>query len=456
MNITSAGIGSGLDLEGIIEAYINAEAVPSEIRLQEKEGRLKTEISGVGTFKSALSKFEDILKKLSTTDSFNKQLITTSSTDISVVTNGLASNGSFSIEVEQLAQGSKFQSSSTAGISPFTSASDTVGAGVLTFGAGSSSFDVTIGGTDSLSDIRDKINESVGNFGVVANVITTDSGTFLTYSSEITGDANNLTVTASDGSLDGISTDLTSKQSAKDAIIWVDGNKVTKDTNEFKNVIEDVTITASKVNMGTPTELLITQDSENGLNLINEFVSGYNSLANTMRNLSNVESGELAFDSSIRQMKSQFYSIVGSTVSGLSGTVDSLDDLGISITKEGLLEVSSLGYGTLSSGIEKRDEALANKLNEIGELFASDGGVSTKFSELIGSYNDSDGSLTKRQSSLNESLSGIRDEYDALETKLRNYEDTLRRKFSFLDSTVAQYQATGDWLTSALAPPDKG
>lgn len=52
MNITSAGIGSGLDLEGIITAYINAEAIPSEIRLQEKEDRLKTEISGVGAFKS--------------------------------------------------------------------------------------------------------------------------------------------------------------------------------------------------------------------------------------------------------------------------------------------------------------------------------------------------------------------------------------------------------------------
>ena len=71
MNITSAGIGSGLDLEGIIEAYINAEAIPTEIRLQNKEIRLTTELSGVGQFKSALSTFESVVKKLGATDAFN-------------------------------------------------------------------------------------------------------------------------------------------------------------------------------------------------------------------------------------------------------------------------------------------------------------------------------------------------------------------------------------------------
>jgi flagellar hook-associated protein 2 len=455
MNITSAGIGSGLDLESIIEAYVNAEAIPTEIRLQEKEERIKTEISGVGTFKSALSKFEDILKKLSSPEDFNKQTITASTTDISVTTNGFASNGSFSIEVEQLAQGSQLKSAANLGQSAYSSASDIVGSGILTFGVGTDSFDVTVNTADDLSAIRDKINENADNFGVVANVITTDAGTFLTYSSDVTGSANSLTVSTSDTSLDNISTNLTEEKSAKDAIIWLDGNKVTKDTNEFKNVIEDVTIIASSVNMGAPATLSISQDEENGLNLINEFVDGYNSLANTMRNLSNAETGELAFDSSIRQMELQFNKIVSSSIPGLNGSIDSLDDIGISMTKTGLLEISSFGYGTLDSGAEKLDDALANKLSEVGELFAYGGGVSNKFTDLISSYNDSDGSLTQRQSLLNESLSGIRDEYEALETKLRNYEETLRRKFSFLDSTIAQYNATGDFLSAALAPPEK-
>jgi flagellar hook-associated protein 2 len=449
MNITTAGIGSGLDLEGIIEAYVNAEAVPNELRLQEKEERLKTEISGVGSFKSALSSFEATLKTLSNPDDFNKQVITASNSDISVVTNGFASNGSFSIEVDQLAQGTRLQSTN------FTAASDTVGSGSLTFQTGADTFNVAIGAGDTLSVIRDKINESSDNTGVVANVITTDAGTFLTYSSEVTGVANSLTVTASDISLDAISTNVTTKQTAQDAIIKIDGNTVTNSTNEFKNNIEDVTITASVVNTGSPTTLTIAQDEENGKKLLTDFVNGYNTLVNTMSGLSNPESGELAFDSSIRQMKSQLNSIIGATVPGLSGSIDSLNGVGISLTREGTLEFSSVGFGTLPSGVATRDDVLANKLNEVGELFASDGGVTSKISDLLASYNDSEGSLTKRQSLLNSDLSGIKDEYDALETRLRNYEDTLRRKFTFLDSTVAKYTATSDWLTSALAPPEK-
>lgn len=450
MNVTSAGIGSGLDLEGIITAYVNAEAIPQEIRLQEKEDRLKAEVSGVGQYKSALSSFESILKKLDDVDAFNKQTIDVSSTDIAVTTNGLASNGSFSIEVEQLAQGSRLESLKT-----FTAATDVVGSGTLTFGAGANNFNVTIAATDTLSDIRDKINESGDNFGVVANVITSDAGTFLSYTSEITGDVNDLTVTST-GTLDSISNaGATEVQAAADAIIYVDNNKITKETNEFKNVIEDVTITATNANIGNPTTLTIAQDKDNGVNLLNEFVNGYNALVNTMTDLSNPENGELAFDSSIRQMKSQFNSIISATVSGLTGSLDTLDSVGISITKTGTLEISAVGFGTLPSGIEKRDDALANKLNEVGELFASTNGVATKMSELIDSYNGSDGSLTKRESSLNTDLSGIKDEYTALESKLRDFEDTLRKKFTFLDSTVAQYNATSTWLTTALKLPEK-
>lgn len=450
MNITSAGIGSGLDLEGIIKATIDAEAIPQEIRLQKKEDRLKTEISGVGAFKSALSSFESILKKLSKVDAFNKQIIDVSSSDIAVTTNGLASNGSFSVEVEQLAKGTRLETNKS-----FTAASDVVGSGTLTFGAGGNSFNVAIDATDTLSDIRDKINEASGNFGVVANVITSDAGTFLTYSSELTGDVNDLTVTST-GSLDEISNaGVTEVQAAADAIIWLDGNKVTRETNEFKNVIEDVTITASKTNMGNPTTITLSQDKDNGVKLLNEFVYGYNALFNTMTELSEPKTGALAFDSSIRSIKSQFNSIIGSTVSGLSGTLDTLDSIGITLTREGTLEISPVGIGTLPSGTERRDAALENKLNEIGELFASTNGVATRMSELVDSYNGSDGSLTKRQSALNTDLSGIELEYEELETKLRNIEDSLRKRFTFLDSTVAQYNATSSWLTNALKLPEK-
>ena len=449
MNLTSLGVGSGIDLESIVTAFVDAEAVPKEIRLQNKEEKLTLELSGVGSFKSSLSAFDSILKKLADADAFNKQVITVSTEAVEVETNGFASNGDFSVEVEALATGTRLQSQT------FASSADTVGSGTLTFGAGADSFDVSIDAGDDLSAIRDKINEQSANFGVTANIINSDSGSFLVFNSQVTGLANNLTVTTSDASLDAISTNNSVEQAAQDAVIYVDGNKVTNSSNEFKNVIEDVTITAKTVNPGTPADISIAQDGENGTDLIKEFVAGFNDLMTSITGLGAPQQGRLAFDPNLRQVKQQLTDMVINNVAGLTGGIDSLSDIGIDITKNGTLEISAASGSSLPSGQDRLTAALENNLAEVGEIFASTNGVATKMSESINNYIGTNGTLIEREKALNEQLSGIKDEYEDLEAYLRNYEDTLRKRFTFLDNTVAQFNTTSSFLTSALAGLNK-
>lgn len=448
-NITSLGIGSGLQLESIVEAYINAEAIPQELRLQEKEERLGLELSGVGSFKSAMSSFNDILTKLTKDDAFNKQVVSSSSDAIAVKSNGFASNGSFSIDVQQLAQGSRLQSTS------FTSSTDTVGTGVLTLTAGSNTFDVSVDGADDLSAIRDKINAEADNFGVTANIINSDSGSYLVYSSSISGDANNLSVTTSDASLDAISTNNTQdpvNDIAKSSQVLVDGNLITSDTNELKNVIEDLTITVNEVtSVGSPAVITVAQDTENGSELIDEFIEGYNALVDNLTGLGAPKQGRLAFDPNVRQVKGQLADITIQTVSGLSGSLTGLSDLGLELNRDGRLEKSTFSSANIPSGQERLDNALENNLEEVGELFASTNGIATQMAEMIDAYIASDGVLTKREDTLNERVSSIPDEWAALEDRLRSYEETLRKQFSFLDTTVSQYNATAEWLASSLA-----
>ncbi len=451
MNITSAGIGSGLDLESIIEAFVTAESVPVEIRLQEKEERIEAELSGLGTFKSALSSFKSVSEKLESVEDFSEQLISVSNDDISVTTNGYASSGSFSVSVIQLAQATRLQTPD------FTDSSTTVGAGTLTFSAGSDTFELAIDATDDLSAIRDKINAETENFGVIASLVNSDSGSYLSYTTSMTGTANALTVTTSDTALDDLSTNTTSSRTAQDAIIEIDGNNnyVTSSSNEFKNTIEDVTIIANKVTASGAAELDISQDQEVAKELVTEFVSAFNVLSDSMKGLGSAKFGKLAFDSDLRTMKNQLSNILTNTVSGMTGDITSLNDIGVSFDRYGKLEISSVGTGTLSSGAEKLSDAIENNLTEVGSLFASTDGIVSQLTTLIDSYNDSDGTLTQRQSNLNINLSEISDEYDDLETRLRDYEETLRKRFSFLDSTVAGYDATAEWLKTALAPISK-
>jgi flagellar hook-associated protein 2 len=447
-SITSLGIGSGLQLESIVEAYINAEAIPQEIRLQEKEERLGLELSGVGSFKSALSSFNDILKKLTATNAFNQQIVSSSSSAIDVKTNGFASNGSFNIDVNQLATGTRLNSQT------FSSSADVVGSGTLTFANGTDTFDVAIDAADDLSAIRDKINAQSENFGVTANIINGSSGSFLVFDSQVTGLANQLTVSTSDASLDGISTNNTIVTSAQDAQITIDGTLINSSTNEFKNTIEDITITAKEVTaVGNSAVLSIAQDKENGRELINEFISGYNALFDNLTGLGAPKQGRLAFDPNVRQVKSELANIAIQAVSGAAGSFSYLTDMGIDLNDDGRLEVSTFTSENIPTGQQRIDDALDNNLSDLGELFASSNGIATQMAEMVDAYIASDGVLTKRETTLNERVAGIKDEYAELETRLRTYEETLRKQFSFLDATVSQYNATATWLTSALALP---
>jgi flagellar hook-associated protein 2 len=144
--------------------------------------------------------------------------------------------------------------------------------------------------------------------------------------------------------------------------------------------------------------------------------------------------------------------VTGAITTGTGG-FDSLDDIGVTLDKNGRLEISPLSIGTLPSGTEKLASVLETDLDNVGELFASSDGVTTQLQALIESYNGSDGTLTERKSLLSAEIKGIADEYESLESRLRSYEDTLRTKFSFLDSTVSYYNATSTWLTSALKLP---
>ena len=448
MQVTSLGIGSGLDLESLVEAFIDAEAIPEEIRLQQKEERLDIELSGVGSFKSALSSFDSILAKLSEDDAFSKQVITTSGSALSVESNGYASNGSFKVDVEEVAQGNKYNSTIFAGGS-----TSTVGSGNLIFGNGTDSFNVAIDAADSLSVIRDKINQDSNNFGVTVNIVNGDSGSFLVFGNDQTGLANRLTITNDNASLDSISTDNNEIQLAQNAKIVIDGTTAAfSDTNEFKNVIEDLTINVSEVTVpGSPITVDIGQDVESGEALIDEFISGYNELMASLTGLGAPKQGRLAFDPSVRQAKQGITNMVIENVQGLTGSIDSLQDIGLEINRDGFLEKSTFSSENIATGSERLQNALSTKLSDVSELFSSNNGLAKQMSDFIGSYIDSDGILTERQTSLNSRLSDIPDEYQALEDRLRSYEETLRKQFTFLDSTVSQYNATGAYLTSALA-----
>ena len=459
-SITSAGVGSGLDLESIIKATINAEKTVKESQLNERELNYTTQLSGVGTFKAALDKFNDVLAKLGDAETYNSRIVSfgngieESAQAFDVEVGSSMQAGDFSVEVVQLAKGSKLQSAALG------SSESTVGAGNLTFNAGNNEFTIAVEATDTLEDIRNKINKTSENFGVSANIVNSDSGAVLTFSSSISGAGNTLSVATDDDSLTSIATSAPSggtglaiQQAAQDANALINGQSVSSATNELKDKIQGTTLTL-KSETSEPQEFSVSVDEDVVKETLTEFVDAYNSLKGTLDSLSNSSSGLLASDSTVRTMEQQLQRMFTNELGGAT-EIQSLMEIGVSFNREGEMEISSLGLGSMQSGEELLSNTISDKYSALQSFFSDDDGLVQKVDGLVELYTGSDGSLIKREQSLNESLDTIETDREALDNRLANLEASLRSQYAALDSVMAQYQTSSSYISSILTNTSK-
>lgn len=455
--ITSAGVGSGLDLESIISATLSAESTPKLQAFAAKEETLQVELSSLGEVKSAMSKLQDTIEKLADIDNFNKRIAnikqpTSDDGDlISVTPTSDISPGDFNIEVVQLAQGSR--ATSNAGL--FTSTDDVVTAsgGTLSFSAGDKSFDLTLDAGATLADLRDAINDSDGNFGVTANIINTGTESKLVFTSSVTGLGNDLVITNDTAELDNVSTlandgvsaggiVIAAGNEARDATIKVDGITITNDTNTFKDAVQDMTIVAKRQSVdGETAKLSVETDRESVTALVDEFIKNYNNLIGQI-GLQTRVGKPLNSDSTIRSFDSQLVNALSTPITG-AGPFSSIFDIGLGVDKEGYLEKSSL--------VRSLNEAMDENYDDIGKAFAGEYGIAKQLESLFDNYLDSKGIMNQRETNLNSQLDDLEDDVINHEYRMEELEARLRQQYAGLDVLLAQMQSTQTYLSAQLS-----
>ncbi|MDO6444398.1 flagellar filament capping protein FliD [Colwellia sp. 1_MG-2023] len=453
--ITSAGVGSGLDLESIISATVDAENLPKLQKFTQKESELSVNLSSVGAIKSSLSSLDDIMEKLADIENFNKRTATLtqpSSGDlISVTTTSESTSASFNVEVIDLAQGSRAVMDDNL----FTSPTDEVTAsgGNLTFTAGAKSFSLNLAAGATLEELRVAINDSDDNFGVTANIINDGTSSKLVLTSDETGNGNDLVITNDTAELDNVSTlandgvsqgglKIALDDMAQDAVIEVDGISISSATNKFTDAIQDITITALKESENNEKAgLVIDVDKETVESNINEFIEKFNNVIDTIEYHTKV-GGALSGDSSMRSLKSQLVNTLSSMVTGAGG-FETLYDIGLGLSKKGDLEKDSL--------VRSLNDALTESYDDVGTIFTAPDGIATVFSDLLDNYLESDGALIFRENSLNAELKQLENDRSNHDYRMEQLEITLRKKYSSLDVLIAQMQSNGSFLTSQLA-----
>lgn len=390
--ISSAGVGSGLDVRGLVDKLVAAEGDPVKSRLDRKETNIQQGLTAIGSFKGALLDFQSSLTPLRKADAFKSLNATSSNEDaFSVVADDSASSGSYAVEIEQLAQSQKLKSRS------FDSEFEALGSGTLTieFGAENSStgaFDSNISvppqhikidkENNSLRGIQQAINDKKA--GVHASIINDGSGYLLILNSDKTGREYSLRVSVKDD--DGNDTDsnglsslaynpaatatsvknLEQTAEAKDAIFSVDGITISNSQNEIKNSVPGVTFTLKKPTEGKAESFTIEKDVAGVKKSIQGFVSSYNDLMKTVNALTGVDSetgkaGPLSGDASVRGIVEQIRRRLSTSFNGINENLNSLSTIGIDSSRDGSLTLNEF----------KLDNALRDHADEIAHLFAA-------------------------------------------------------------------------------------
>lgn len=444
-SITAAGIGSGLDVEGIVSQLVALERQPIN-RLQTKQSQVNAQISAYGALKSKISDFQSAMAALGNVSSFQVFQGQSSNEDIftaSVDSNAVA--GSYAVNVQAMAERDKIA------FGPYADSNSTVGSGTLNLSVGADSFSITVDAGDSLSDIRNAINDASDNTGVTATLVNSDDGTRLVLSSNETGTDNALQVTVT-GDGDGNDSDnaglsaltsvsggtdyATSISTAADAVVEIDGFTVTSSSNTISSAVDGISFTAKSLGAAS---LEVTRDDETILEAVSGFAEAFNALRSE---IDKQRSGQLEADSTLLSIERSIFNVLnaGSDISG-SG-FKYLIEAGVSINEEGVMEVDDAAVTS----------AMNDDFNSFVNLFAAEGeGYAARLESLADGWLANDGLIDAREDGLKTQLDRLEDDELRLEARLEIVETRIRAQFTALDSLISQLSNTGDFLTQQLA-----
>lgn len=437
--ITSSGVGSGLDIQGLVSQLVAADRAPVASRLRRQESETRVEISAYGQLRSAMSGLQNALSDASGDAATEARSVSLSSEDyFSAEAEAGSSLGNYDIIVERLA------STGRSVLQTPTDPAAALGTGTFDLTLGSDSFSVNL--TDpatTLGELRDAINEAGDNPGVRATIINVDGGSVLSLTSDRVG-ADSAISLAGTGSYTALAADFNATEVGEDALISIDGMAVTSSTNTISDAIDGVTLSLLQADVGVTTELGVSRNDTAISDAINSFVSAWNSFATKTDTLGEFNpvtgnSGALNGNALMRGIEANLRNVV-SAGHGELGNLQS-GEFGLSFDSSGKL---SLDAAQLT-------EALSERRTDVAAWWSGDAGIAAKLTDTLDSMLGDEASLRSREDALEAKLQRLDESNEKLDARMERAQDRYLKQFTALDIALAQMQSTSSFLSSQLA-----
>lgn len=434
--ISSLGVGSGLDLTGLLDQLERAERGKLEPLVRQQRS-YEAKISAFGRLEGALSGFRAAAQGVANTDTFTGVKVSTSGDALSASGTDEAQAGSYQVTVHHRAEA---YSIATQGVADSEAQ---LGAGTLTLTQQNGDVlevDVTAGDS-SLESVRDAINAADG--GIAASIVNDGSGSpyRLVLAAKDTGTEATITQVDFTGDLAAsLGLDAATEVTARDASLTVNGIDISSQSNTVEGAIQGVTLNLAEA--GTQS-LSVARDDEASRSAIQGFVESYNKLETTINSLTRFDSesgnsGALLGNSSLRSVEARLRSVMQDVLPG--DGLARLQDLGISLQKDGTLELDD----------EVLDDLLANRNADVAAFFAGDGeeaGFAGRVDTMLEGILAPQGLLSTATGGLETSMESLGGRYEQMERSIGQTIERYRTQFSQLDSMIATMNSTSQYLT---------
>ncbi|WP_342308134.1 flagellar filament capping protein FliD [Pseudomonas fluorescens] len=454
---TITGVGSGFDTQAIVKSLVDAERAPKQSQINTQSQKATTQLSSIGKIQAALDAFRGALTSMGTDNSFSGLTGTSSDEKVATMTaNQGAANGSFSLIVNQLAMPSKLSTKTFAG-----GQSTVVNAGTtattLTITQSGKNFDLSVPAGATLQQVRDSINSTFGTAGLSANILTDSTGSRLILTSSNGGVGSDLTMSGNSG----IDTGYTVVSPPQNAKYTIDGIAAESKSNSITDAVSGVsikllsqspTVTANDPNTTDPLRTAMTISVTTSATALKSgvkgFVDSYNALLKAMNAETKVTKdaagnsipATLTGDSTMRTLQSairnEFNALSG------NGTLKSLAQFGVTTDQD---------TGALSIDSKQWDKAVLTNAADINSIFSGKTGLLARLTAATDAYaKPSTGILATRTTSLADSLKDLTKQQTDLDDRLTTMQDALTRKYTAMDTLVAQLRQQSTSILGTL------
>lgn len=440
----SLGFGSGIDIKQLVTDLSNASRDPKIKRMADLTQANQTRISALAQARSDLDGFADSLSQM-VADGTLRSTPTVSDESILGATSraGLSADSfAATVVVNQLARA---QTSYSGVIADKAAA---IGTGTMTLTVGGVQKTITIGAANnSLDGLASAINAS--GAGVTASIIADEGGHRLILKGP-TGEPGAFTLTADAGADPGLAafaTDggMTQGQSAANAEFTIDGVAFSRASNIVDDVVPGMSLTLKKAAPGQPVDIGASRPLAMIKQTVGDFVAVYNQLKKSLVAASSLSGPTTG----LRELERELGGLIHKVISS-HGSINQLSDIGVSITKEGLLSVDNAKLDKALETDAGAVEALFNPRRDATHTEQSDPGIAFVLDAIRDKAVGANGAIDRVSKSLDAKKEALAEQLEKIEEREDAYRARLEKQYGSLEAKLAAFKATQSYLEQQI------